>query len=132
MSNLTIHCHSGQVVFGFVTGGYAEYAVALATEVQPKSAHLTFEEAASVPIGALVAWQTVIEVANVQAGQHVLVYSAAGGVGLYAVQLALWKGARVIGTSSARNTPAAKTTEDFKRQPEMRSTQRLHPIWFCI
>jgi NADPH:quinone reductase-like Zn-dependent oxidoreductase len=94
----------GQAVFGFVTGGYAEYAVALATEVQPKPAHLTFEEAASVPIGALVAWQAVIEAANVQAGQHVLVHGAAGGVGLYAVQLALWKGARVIGTSSARNS----------------------------
>jgi len=93
----------GQSVFGFVTGGYAEYAVAAASELQPKPAHLTFEEAASVPMGALVAWQAVIEAANVQAGQRVLVQGAAGGVGLYAVQLALWKGARVIGTSSARN-----------------------------
>ena len=92
-----------QSVFGLVTGGYAEYAAALASEVQPKPAHLTFEEAASVPMGALVAWQAVIETANVQAGQRVLVHGAAGGVGLYAVQLALWKGARVIGTSSARN-----------------------------
>jgi NADPH:quinone reductase-like Zn-dependent oxidoreductase len=94
----------GQAVFGFVTGGYAEYAVAHATEVQPKPAHLTFEEAASVPMGALVAWQAVIETANVQAGQRVLVHGAAGGVGLYAVQLARWKGAQVIGTSSARNS----------------------------
>jgi len=93
----------GQSVFGFVTGGYAEYAVAAASELQPKPAHLTFEEAASVPMGALVAWQAVIEAANVQAGQRVLVQGAAGGVGLYAVQLAVWKGARVIGTSSARN-----------------------------
>jgi NADPH:quinone reductase-like Zn-dependent oxidoreductase len=94
----------GQAVFGFVTGGYAEYAVALASEVQPKPAHLTFEEAASAPMGALVAWQAVIEVANVQAGQRVLVHGAAGGVGIYAVQLARWKGARVIGTSSASNS----------------------------
>lgn len=93
----------GQAVFGFVTGGYAEYAVAAASEVQPKPAHLTFEEAASVPLGSLVAWQAVIEAANVQAGQSVLVHGAAGGVGVYAVQLAIWKGARVIGTSSARN-----------------------------
>lgn len=93
----------GQAVFGFVTGGYAEYAVAAASDVQPKPAHLTFEQAASVPMGALVAWQAVIEVANVQAGQHILVHGAAGGIGLYAVQLARWKGASVIGTASASN-----------------------------
>jgi NADPH:quinone reductase-like Zn-dependent oxidoreductase len=94
----------GQAVFGFVTGGYAEYAVAIASELQPKPPHLTFEEAASAPMGALVAWQAVIETADVQAGQHVLVHGAAGGVGVYAVQLARWKGARVTGTSSARNS----------------------------
>jgi NADPH:quinone reductase-like Zn-dependent oxidoreductase len=53
---------------------------------------------------ALVAWQAVIETADVQAGQHVLVHGAAGGVSVYAVQLARWKGARVTGTSSARVT----------------------------
>ena len=94
----------GQGVFGFVAGGYAEYAVAAASEVQPKPAHLTFEEAATVPMGALVAWQAVIETANVQTGQRVLVHGAAGGVGLYAVQLAKWKGAHVIGTSSGGNS----------------------------
>lgn len=92
----------GQAVFGLVTGGYAEYAVAAASELQPKPAHLTFEEAASVPVGALTAWQAV-EQANVQAGQRVLVQGAAGGVGLYAVQLARLKGASVIGTASASN-----------------------------
>ena len=92
----------GQSVFGFVTGGYAEYAVAAASEVQPKPAHLTFEQAASVPLGALTAWQA-IEAANVQPGQRVLVHGAAGGVGLYAVQFARLKGAHVIGTTSARN-----------------------------
>src|SRR3989304_9920764 len=68
----------GQSVFGFVTGGYAEYAVAAASEVQPKPAHLTFEQAASVPLGALVAWQAGIEAANVQAGQAGLVRGAVG------------------------------------------------------
>jgi NADPH:quinone reductase-like Zn-dependent oxidoreductase len=92
----------GQAVFGFVTGGYAEYAVAAVSEVQPKPAHLTFEEAASVSLGSLTAWQAV-EQANVQAGQRVLVQGAAGGVGLYAVQLARLKGASVVGTASASN-----------------------------
>lgn len=98
----------GQSVFGFVTGGYAEYAVAAAGEMQPKPAHLTFEQAASVPLGALTAWQA-IEAANVHAGQRVLVHGAAGGVGVYAVQLAVWKGARVIGTSSAGNSELVRS-----------------------
>ncbi len=93
----------GQAVFGFVSGGYAEYAAVPAGDLQPKPAHLTFEQAATVSLGALVAWQAVIEVANVAAGQRVLVQGAAGGVGLYAVQLAVWRGAHVIGTASAGN-----------------------------
>ncbi len=93
----------GKAVFGFVTGGYAEYAVALANELQLKPAHLTFEEAATVPMGSLTAWQALIETAKVQAGQRVLVHGGAGGVGMYAVQLAKWKGAYVIGTASSQN-----------------------------
>ena len=61
------------------------------------------EEAATVPVGALTAWNTVIDTANVQPGQRMLVHGAAGGVGLYAAQFARWKGAQVIGTGSAAN-----------------------------
>jgi NADPH:quinone reductase-like Zn-dependent oxidoreductase len=92
----------GQSVFGIVSGGYAEYAVALAANVQLKPSNLTFDQAAAVPMGALTAWKT-IEDANIQAGQRVLVHGAAGGVGLYAVQFARLKGAHVIGTASANN-----------------------------
>ena len=93
----------GDEVYGIVSGGYAEYALALANEVQPKPANLTFEEAAAVPLGALTAWGAVIDAAKVEKGQHVLVHGAAGGVGGFAVQFARWKGARVIGTASAQN-----------------------------
>ena len=93
----------GDEVYGIITGGYAEYALALASEVQPKPASLTFEEAAALPMGTLTAWGAVIDTANVQAGQRVLVHGAAGGVGSYAVQLAKWKGAHVTGTASADN-----------------------------
>jgi NADPH:quinone reductase-like Zn-dependent oxidoreductase len=99
----------GQSVFGFVTGGYAEYAVAAVSDVQLKPAHLSFEEAASVPVGAMTAWGAVIDMANVQAGQSVLVHGAAGGVGIYAVQLARWKGAHVIGTSSTQNSELVRS-----------------------
>ena len=93
----------GQAVFGIVIGGYAEYALAQATDVQLKPENISFEEAATIPVGALTAWSAVIDTANVQAGQRVLVHGGAGGVGLYAVQLARWKGAHVMATASARN-----------------------------
>jgi NADPH:quinone reductase-like Zn-dependent oxidoreductase len=93
----------GDEVYGIVTGGYTEYALALASDVQPKPANLTFEEAASLPVGTLTAWGALIDTANVQAGQRVLIHGAAGGVGAYAVQLARWKGAHVTGTASDKN-----------------------------
>jgi NADPH:quinone reductase-like Zn-dependent oxidoreductase len=93
----------GQAVYGPMPGAYAEYAVAAAGDLQPKPERLSFEEAASVPVGALTAWGSVIDAASVQAGQRVLVQGAAGGVGLYGVQFARWKGAQVFGTASAAN-----------------------------
>jgi len=93
----------GQPVFGRFSGSYAEYALGDPGELQPKPENLNFEEAASVPVGGMTAWQVVIETAQVQAGQKVLVHGAAGGVGLIAVQLARWKGAQVTGTASASN-----------------------------
>ena len=93
----------GQEVFGIVIGGYAEFALAGAKDIQLKPKNLTFEQAASIPMGALTAWGAVFDAANVVTGQRVLVHGAAGGVGGYAVQLARWKGAHVIGTASAGN-----------------------------
>jgi len=93
----------GDEVYGLVAGGYAEYALALANEMQLKPTGLTFEQAAALPMGALTAWGAVIETARVETGQRVLVHGAAGGVGAYTVQLAHWKGAQVTGTASAAN-----------------------------
>jgi NADPH:quinone reductase-like Zn-dependent oxidoreductase len=94
---------NGDEVYGLVSGGYAEYALASANEVQLKPAGLTFEQAAAIPLGALTAWGAVIDAAKIEKGQRVLVHGAAGGVGGFAVQLARWKGAQVIGTASAQN-----------------------------
>ncbi len=99
----------GQEVYGVVSGGYAEYALAKEKDIRPIPIGFTFEEAASIPIGALTAWGAVIDTADVRAGQRVLVQGAAGGVGGYAVQLARWKGAHVIGTSSAANVDYVKS-----------------------
>jgi len=109
-------------VYGIIAGGYAESALALASEVQLKPAGLTFEQAAALPVGVLTAWGAVIETARVQAGQRVLVHGAAGGVGAYAVQLAHWKGARITGTASAGNLEfvrslGAETVIDYNATP---------------
>ena len=70
--------HKGQDVYGIVSGGYTEYALANAQDVSLNRESLTFDEAAAVPVGALVAWQALIEKADVQAGQRVLVHGAGG------------------------------------------------------
>lgn len=84
-------------------GGYAEYVVAKEAIVARKPATLDHVQAASVPVVGLTAWQTLFEVAQLQAGQKVLIHAAAGGVGNFAVQFAKAKGAYVIGTASSKN-----------------------------
>lgn len=112
----------GQAVYGIISGAYAEYAIAPANNLLPKPASLTFDQAAAVPHGALTAWQALIEDAKVELGQLVLVQGAAGGVGHFAVQLARWKGARLIGTASANNLEfvrslGAETVIDYQAVP---------------
>ena len=62
-------------------------------------------QAAAIPLACLTAWQAIFDTAGLSAGQKILIHAAAGGVGGFAVQLAKWKGAHVIGTASARNQP---------------------------
>ena len=98
----------GQAVFGVAKGAYAEYAIASAGDVTAKPDRLSFELAATLPVGALTAWQAV-EDAGIKAGQTVVVQGAAGGVGLFAVQFARAKGARVTGIASAANKDFVKS-----------------------
>jgi NADPH:quinone reductase-like Zn-dependent oxidoreductase len=96
----------GEAVFGSVadeSGSYAEYALAPVTQVVEKPEALDHLQAAALPVPALTAWQALFDVAELKAGQTVLIHAAAGGVGGFAVQFARWKGARVIGTASAQN-----------------------------
>ena len=98
----------GDAVFGPFNNTYAEFTAAPVGELSLKPARLSFEEAASVPVGALTAWSAV-EAAGIQPGQRVFVQGAAGGVGLFAAQLARVKGAHVIGTASAVNLDFVKS-----------------------
>jgi NADPH:quinone reductase-like Zn-dependent oxidoreductase len=94
----------GLEVFGmndwFSDGAMAEYCVASVSAVARKPPRLSHAEAASVPIGALTAWQGLLDRAKIQSGELVLVHGGAGAVGAYAVQLARLHGARVIATAS--------------------------------
>ncbi len=84
-------------------GAEAEFTLALPDELVPKPRTLDFVQAAAVPLTALTAWQAFFDHASLVAGQTVLIHGAAGGVGVFAVQLARWAGAQVIATASARN-----------------------------
>jgi NADPH:quinone reductase-like Zn-dependent oxidoreductase len=84
-------------------GAYAEYIAVRADEVAPAPTSLPLEHAAGVPLAALTAWQALFGVADLQAGQSVLIHAGAGGVGLFAIQLARRAGAHVISTASAAN-----------------------------
>lgn len=87
----------GDRVFGFLdytkNGAAAEYVATEAAYLAPAPRSIPLEEAASVPLAALTAWQGLFEHINLQRGQRVLINNASGGVGNYAVQLAKWKGA---------------------------------------
>lgn len=81
-------------------GSYAEYTRIRAGRVMPIPGYLSFEEGAAFPIAVLTAWHMIHTCHEVTAGQTVVVHSAAGGVGIAAVQIAKAAGARVIGTVS--------------------------------
>ncbi len=88
------------------TGGIGTFAerVAVAEEdLALKPAGVSFEEAASLPLVALTAWQALVERANLQPGQRVLIHAGAGSVGTIAIQLAKHLGATVATTISARD-----------------------------
>jgi NADPH:quinone reductase-like Zn-dependent oxidoreductase len=103
----------GDEVFAFLgvahSGTYAEYVAADASALTLKPESIGFTEAAATPLVSMVGWQTLFDVAQLKPDQSVLIHGAAGGVGHIAVQLAHWKGARIIGTASARNIDFVKS-----------------------
>jgi NADPH:quinone reductase-like Zn-dependent oxidoreductase len=84
-------------------GGVAEYVIVRSRDLAPKPNSVDHVQAAAVPLSALTAWQALFDYGRLTKGQKVLIHGAAGGVGSFAVQLARWRGARVIATTSVRN-----------------------------
>ena len=91
----------GMLSYPFGHGAHAEYVSAPASWFAPKPASLDHVQAAALPLVSLTAWQALVENADLQPGQRVLIHAAAGGVGHVAVQIAKARGAHVIGTASA-------------------------------
>ena len=99
----------GDEVFGWCTGGFAEFARASQDHVVPKPANLTFEQAAAVGVSATTALQQLRDEGKIQPGQKVLINGASGGVGTFAVQIAKAFGAEVTAVCSTRNVDMVRS-----------------------
>jgi NADPH:quinone reductase-like Zn-dependent oxidoreductase len=102
-------------------GAFAELIAVNQDDVAAKPATLTTEEAASLPLVGLTAWQALVERANLRPGQKVLIHAGAGGVGTIAIQLAKHLGAQVATTASSSKielvrTLGADVVIDYKKQ----------------
>ncbi len=106
-------------------GAFAEFISMNEDDVALKPKELTMEEAASIPLVGLTAWQALIERANLKKGQKILIHAGSGGVGTFAIQLAKHVGATVATTTSTANIDLVKslgadvvvdyTKEDFEK-----------------
>jgi NADPH:quinone reductase-like Zn-dependent oxidoreductase len=113
----------GDAVFGMSKGSYAEYAAARADKLAHKPPVLSYAQAAAMPVSGLTALQGLTDVGHLEAGQHVLVTGASGGVGTFAVQIAKALGAQVTGVCSTAKADLVRslgadrvvdyTSEDF-------------------
>ena len=106
-------------------GTFAEFISMNEDDVALKPKNLSMEEAASIPLVGLTAWQALVEVGKVKPGQKVFIQAGSGGVGTFAIQLAKHLGATVATTTSAKNIELVKSlgadvvidykTQDFEK-----------------
>jgi len=92
---------AGDAVMGFCMGGYSEYALADTRALMPKPAGVDFIHGAAIPCQYLTAYHVLLTLGRLQPGQTVLLQAAAGGLGVFMVQIARNIGARIIGTCSS-------------------------------
>lgn len=93
----------------FRIGTFAEFVPVKEASLALKPKGLTMEEAASIPLVALTAWQALIAKADLKKGQKVFIQAGSGGVGSFAIQLAKYLGATVATTTSTANVAFVKS-----------------------
>ena len=106
-------------------GTFAEFIAVNETDVALKPKNISMEEAASIPLVGLTAWQALVEVGKLKPGQKVFIQAGSGGVGTFAIQLAKHLGATVATTTSTKNVELVKSlgadvvvdykTQDFEK-----------------
>lgn len=120
-------------LFGCGKGAYAEFVCAPEDALALKPTTLSFEEAAAVPEAALVALYGLRDSGRIQPGQRVLIYSASGGIGTFAVQIAKYYGAEVSAVCSTRNLEMVRSLGadhviDYTREDFTKSGQQYDLI----
>jgi alcohol dehydrogenase len=93
----------------FRIGAFAEYIAVKEDSLAIKPGELSMEEAASIPMAGLTAWQALVEKADLKKGQKVFIQAGSGGVGTFAIQLAKHLGATVATTTSTANAELVKS-----------------------
>jgi NADPH:quinone reductase-like Zn-dependent oxidoreductase len=136
------HFKGGDEVFGMVRfpkvgSAYAQYVASPESDLAIKPHNVDHVQAAAVPLAGLTAWQGLIELADIQAGERVMVTAAAGGVGHLAVQIAKWKGANVIGTVSPGGKELAESLGadeliDYTSQPFESATAPVDVVFDTV
>jgi NADPH:quinone reductase-like Zn-dependent oxidoreductase len=125
----------GEEVYGYKllgNGTYAEFATVPAGYLARKPATISHVEAAGIPCVGLTAYQAIVDLLAIDRGETIVVTAAAGGVGGLAVQLAADRGARVVGTASARNEAyvrglGAEGFVDYAAGDWVDGVKALHP-----
>ena len=120
----------------FADGATAEFCAG-AAGIAPKPKHLSHAESAAVPIGALTAWQGLVDRAKIREGERVLVHGGAGAVGVFAVQIARLHGAEIIATASRRNADfvaklGAQTVIDYAATPFEQRAKDVDVVFDCV
>jgi NADPH:quinone reductase-like Zn-dependent oxidoreductase len=123
-------------------GAYAEYIVLEEEHAAIKPKNTSFEEAASIPLAALTAYQSLFDAAKINPGETILIHAAAGGVGGFGVQLARDHGAVVWATASGRNKEYVQdlgasqvvdyTHEDFRQAIRAQYPKGVDLVFDCL
>jgi acyl transferase domain-containing protein/NADPH:quinone reductase-like Zn-dependent oxidoreductase/SAM-dependent methyltransferase/short-subunit dehydrogenase/acyl carrier protein len=116
------HVAPGDHVFGLAVFGLASHTIARGGDVRPIPAGLSFEQAVTLPVVFMTAWHALQNIARIRKGERILVQSAAGGVGMAAIQIAHHLGAEVIATAGSPTKRAVLETLGVKHVIDSRRT----------